>query len=130
MGSAAMRRVTLKGRGDLAEWRDVARRLLAEGVLPEAIDWREATLGGDLFGTAGERLLLEPTERPSGCEAGVRPAGSSPVSVPPAFISLAEAVICHSDPGRVLRCFTASCFVFAATAICSAWSRMSMFTGR
>ena len=100
MGSAAMRRVTLKGRGDLAEWRDVARRLLAEGVLPEAIDWHEATLGGDLFGTAGERLLLEPTERPSGCEAGVRPAGSSPVSVPPAFISLAEAVICHSDPGR------------------------------
>ncbi|WFR94156.1 UdgX family uracil-DNA binding protein [Rhizobium tumorigenes] len=100
MGGAVVHRVTLKGRGDLAEWRDAARPLLGEGVLPEAIDWREAALGGDLFAGSGDSLLLEPTEPLPRNGSGVGPEGTPPVTVPPAFIGLAEAVLCHSDPGR------------------------------
>ena len=131
MGST-MRRVTLKGRGDLAEWRDAARLLLSQGVVPEAIDWHEAAEDSDLFGSAdGEQpalsnndtggssdlrrrgpalsapSLFEDSPLPQAMEllasktaASDKPAGTAAMSVPPAFISLAEAVLCHSDPGR------------------------------
>ncbi len=133
--ATVMHRVTLKGRGDLAEWRDAARPLLAQGVLPEAIDWREAAEERDLFGSGGEQpvqssgdtgdsadflransAMSEPSlfgdnpvpqategaarEKSARESAGGKPSGTPALSVPPAFISLAEAVICHSDSGR------------------------------
>lgn len=78
-----MRTVLLRGKGDLAEWRDAARGLLMSGVKPEEVDWRseqdEMLFGGDL------RPLL---------------TGSTSVSVPRAFLDLAETAICHTDPSR------------------------------
>ncbi|MBX4973530.1 UdgX family uracil-DNA binding protein [Rhizobium lentis] len=82
-----MRRVVLAGRGDLAEWRDAARALAAAGILPEEIDWREKTAEADL---SFQRDAMPPV-----------PATSrKPMTVPPAFIELAETVLCHSDPAR------------------------------
>jgi probable DNA metabolism protein len=133
-----MRRVTLKGRGELAEWRDAARALLAARVVPDTIDWREASSGADLFAAAGgaspprEDSLLAGLEDDVSLDMSSRMAvmqahslrssavpsapienatfspspqmdgtpADATVSVPPAFISLAEAVVCHSDPGR------------------------------
>lgn len=76
-----MRTVVLKGKGDLAEWRDAARALLADGVDPAAVDWRCGE-GAGLFGAAG------------------LPAGAAGAAVPRGFIELAAAVVCHGDPGR------------------------------
>jgi DNA polymerase len=82
-----MYRYALRGRGDLAEWRDAARGFLAAGIVPDIIDWRTMDDADGLFGFDDNRLP-EPSPH-------YRPA-----SVPPAFIQLAEAVICHSDPTR------------------------------
>jgi DNA polymerase len=82
-----MHRVVLKGRGDLAEWRDAARVLLMCETAPERIDWRVTAAGDHLAGFA-ESDLPVPT------------AQARPVSVPPAFLELAESVICHSDESR------------------------------
>ncbi|WP_029618747.1 UdgX family uracil-DNA binding protein [Pseudorhizobium marinum] len=79
--------VTLKGRGDLGEWRDAARAFLQGGVLPERIVWEAASAAEGLF--AAEPNHLPPPLPQIG-----------PISVPPDFIKLAGAVICHSDPGR------------------------------
>ena len=79
-----MRVERLRGRGDFDEWRLAARRLLADGVPPEAIAWTTEA-GGDLF--AG----FETTDNRSLPHA---------FSVPKVFLELAESVICHSDPGR------------------------------
>ena len=79
--------VTLKGTGNIEEWRQAARSLVRRAVPPEAIEWRTVAADGELF--AGTPALpLETGEEASG------PA------VPPAFITYAEAVVCHSDPGR------------------------------
>jgi probable DNA metabolism protein len=80
--------VILKGRGDLTEWRDAARRLIAAGVAPEQMDWRTEKEGDDLFGASDSPL------------PDLAPAGSAPINVTHSFIPLAEAVVCHSDPGR------------------------------
>jgi probable DNA metabolism protein len=131
-----MRTVTLKGRGELAEWRDAARKLLTEGVPPEKVEWREASDGANLFGAgvakarsasppfsraddAGLEAQLDAFARPhevpltaeahcrSGDPPSFTPTGTLPdsaekpaMTVPPAFIGLAEAALCHSDPGR------------------------------
>ncbi|MDO3431583.1 UdgX family uracil-DNA binding protein [Rhizobium sp. CBN3] len=82
-----MRRVVLAGRGDLGEWRDAARALAAAGILPEEIDWREKSAEADL---SFQRDAMPPA-----------PATTrKPMTVPPAFIELAETVLCHSDPAR------------------------------
>jgi uracil-DNA glycosylase len=83
-----MATVVLKGRGELAEWRDAARKLIAADVPPQQIDWRIESEGDDLFAGPDTRLP-DPA-------AG----GSAPVNVTPSFIPLAEAVVCHSDPSR------------------------------
>ncbi|HCD82242.1 MAG TPA: uracil-DNA glycosylase [Agrobacterium sp.] len=77
----------LEGRGDFGEWRDAARAALAADVPPEAIDWRLRDEGGGFLDFAGEPLPV------SG-------AGGTQVSVPASFVALAQAIICHSDPGR------------------------------
>lgn len=84
----------LEGRGDLSEWRDAARRFLAAGIEPKAIDWRlndeEQGLFGAELGSVTDKFAPMPL-----------PASSAPqMSVPPAFIRLADTVVCHSDPGR------------------------------
>ena len=79
--------ITLKGRGDLEEWRDAARALLQGGVRPEQLVWETVEQGGSLFGARSAGL---PT---------ALPRNSSP-TVSPEFLKLAGAVVCHSDPGR------------------------------
>ena len=78
-----MHRVVLQGRGDFGEWRDAARRLVQAGIPPGRIDW----------GCGAEGL-------PFAAEALPTPAEAPPPRVPRAFLDLAEAVICHADPGR------------------------------
>lgn len=75
-----MRTIRLRHAADFAEWRDAARMLLLGGIAPHEVDWR---LGDGLFDET-------PAPRP------VAP----PPRVPPSFLELAEAVICHSDPAR------------------------------
>jgi probable DNA metabolism protein len=77
-----MRSVALKGRGDLAEWREAARGLLAAGIRPQEVDWR-----------SGEGDTLFPGGAPG-------PVGRPMATVPRAFLDLAEAAVCHADPGR------------------------------
>jgi DNA polymerase len=79
-----MHRIMLEGRGDLLEWRDAARGLAMAGVSPEEVEWVEKS--------ADRQLFWEHDATP--------PASSGQMTVPPAFIELAEAVICHSDPAR------------------------------
>lgn len=78
-----MQSVTLQGRGDIAEWRDAARALAMAGVAPRQVDWRIDGAVSLFGGTAP----LPPATRP-------------PPRVPRAFLDLAEAVVCHGDPGR------------------------------
>jgi probable DNA metabolism protein len=82
-----MRRIVLEGRGDFGEWREAARALAAAGVPPEEVEWLEK--GGDkqLF-WEHDALPPQPT------------SGQKQMTVPAAFIDLASAVICHSDPIR------------------------------
>lgn len=142
-----MRRVALIGRGDLGEWRDAARGLVAAGVRPDDVEWceRHAEQGfafEDAFddGLAGGRRaygfdagsLEAGSLEAGGFEAGdvrgsrdaagvgtldsgavevgavgVQQAGDggrppAALRVPAAFIALAEAVVCHSDPARFM----------------------------
>lgn len=84
----------LEGRGDLSEWRDAARRFLLAGIEPKAIDWR---LRGDEEGLFG----AEPGSTPSGgVLSPLAKSNNAQIVVPPAFLRLADAVVCHSDPGR------------------------------
>lgn len=79
--------VELEGRGDFAEWRNAARALLMADIDPRDVDWRLESERGTLLGFE---------------ESPAIPAGDSSraISVPAAFLPLAEAVICHSDPAR------------------------------
>ncbi len=86
-----MRTVMLEGKGDFTEWRNAARGLLLARISPQEIDWRcRQDAAGDLFGPAQEALP----------DAGSGPAPRSGLTVPQAFLPLAEAAICHSDPAR------------------------------
>ncbi|WP_184393998.1 UdgX family uracil-DNA binding protein [Rhizobium sp. BK650] len=82
-----MRRVVLEGRGNFDEWRRVARAFAAAGILPDEIEWYEKS---DESGFAFQRDALPPDP----------PANSKPMTVPTVFMTLAEAVICHSDRKR------------------------------
>jgi len=81
-----MRTIVLNRAADAGEWRQAARALLRAGIAPHEVDWRTGA-EGTLF--AKER----PPPSPTG-------AGTGHPRVPRAFPELAEAVICHSDPGR------------------------------
>jgi DNA polymerase len=82
-----MYRYSLRGRGDLTEWRDAARAYLMAGIVPDVIEWRTMDDADGLFGFDDNNLPPPHEAHP-------------PLSVPPAFIRLAGAVICHSDPTR------------------------------
>jgi probable DNA metabolism protein len=83
-----MHTIPLSGRGDFSEWRDAARALAAAGVSPREVDWRIRDLDDELFATDAVTDLPRPdTSAPS-------------LTVPPAFLPLAEAVVCHTEPGR------------------------------
>ena len=79
-----MHAVQLQSLNDFAEWRLAARRLLRAGVTPEDVAWHEPGAVAGLFDDAG----AEPD--------GQRPVGA----VPPAFLTLAQEAINHSDPER------------------------------
>ncbi len=82
-----MFRYSLRGRGDVNEWRDAARGFLMAGITPEFIEWRTMDDADGLFGFDENRLP--------------QPAVNPPkIAVQPSFIRLAEAVVCHSDPTR------------------------------
>ncbi len=78
-------KIRLSGRGDFGEWRDAARDLLRHGVAPGDVDWGAGS--GCLDG------LFDQAASP-------RTPRDRPLTVPPAFLDLAEAVICHSEPSR------------------------------
>jgi DNA polymerase len=82
-----MFRYSLRGRGDLNEWRDAARGFMSAGIAPEFIEWRTMDDADGLFGFDDNRLP--------------QPADPPPkINVQPSFIRLAEAVLCHTDPTR------------------------------
>ena len=84
----------LEGCGDLSEWRDAARRFLAAGVEPKAIDWRLGSEEQGLFGAAARSTT------DLNASSAIATGEIAPILVPPAFIRLADAIVCHSDPGR------------------------------
>ncbi len=82
--------ILLDGHGELVEWRAAARTLLRASIPPERVEWRQrGGAAGDLFGGPASGSPLPPPDPQA-------PAAT----VPRAFLELAEAVICHSDPGR------------------------------
>jgi DNA polymerase len=79
--------VRLQGLNDFEEWRAKARQLLLAGRPPEGLVWHVAGEENGLF-EGGEDMLPQPV------------AGEVVGSVPPAFLELARAVVCHADPQR------------------------------
>jgi DNA polymerase len=80
-------RHSLRGRGDPTEWREAARAFLLAGIVPDVIDWRTMDDADGLFGFDDNHLPPPYPDHPS-------------ANVPAAFVKLAEAVLCHSDPTR------------------------------
>ena len=80
-----MRSIRLEHLNDFDEWRGVARALLLSGTSPDECSWSAITSSDGLFDTHDE--ISGVTARAVG-------------TVPPRFIQLAEAAICHSDPER------------------------------
>lgn len=83
----AMHRVQLHCLNDYSEWRAVARTKLRAGVRPRDIDWRAPTGTADLLETDAGAASAGQEDRPAG-------------RVPPRFVRMAQAVVCHTDPGR------------------------------
>jgi len=81
-------RVTLAAPDDFDGWRDAARDLAEAGVPATAVVWQVEGEAGDLFGSDAPK-----------------PAAPS-FPVPRAFVDLAKAVICHSDPERFALLYT------------------------
>ena len=77
-----MRRVTLAHRHDFDGWRAAARALALARVPPSEVEW---AVGGEMSG-----LFAGAPPTPEG--AGF--------SVPRAFLTLAETLVCHDDPER------------------------------
>ena len=81
-----MRRVRLTSLNDFAEWRLAARALLLVGTRPDDVVWDDPAVSVDLF--------AEPEDRPA--DLARRAVGI----VPPRFLELAEAAICHREAIR------------------------------
>jgi len=80
---------------DFEGWRDAARSLAAAGVAPAEVSWQVGDEAGDLFGSTGD--------------ADPPPASGPAFSVPRAFLTLAQLVICHSDAERFGLLYTLLC---------------------
>ena len=85
-----MRVVALDRPDDFAGWRETARALLAAGVAPDEVVWRESGATGDLF-SGGEAEWSPPP---------ANEAQTSAVRAPRGFIALAETAALHCDPER------------------------------
>jgi uracil-DNA glycosylase len=72
----------------LESWRAAARGLLAEGVAPDQVVWREAAKQGGLF----DSVVVADAST-------TRDAGSD-FRVPRAFVEIADAAARHTDPER------------------------------
>jgi DNA polymerase len=72
-------------------WRAAARRLLAQGVAPQDVVWREL-----------EKPRENPTlfDAPAATDVTEEPSSPSDLLVPRAFLELARAVAPHPDPER------------------------------
>jgi probable DNA metabolism protein len=70
---------------DFDEWRDEARRLVAQGVAPEHAAWRESEEPADLFATPAP----PPSDRPREVRANRT------------FLDLARSAVLHADPARL-----------------------------
>jgi len=81
-----MKRVRLDSLNDFAEWRVAARALLLEGIRPEDVIWEDPAASVDLFAEAENRPR----------DVATRAVGV----VPPRFLELAEAAVCHREPIR------------------------------
>lgn len=81
-----MNRIKLLHQTDFAGWRDAAREALRDGLPPHTLDWR---VEGD-----GPPDLFTPDMKTAAEAAADIPR------VPKAFITLAQTVILHRDPGR------------------------------
>src|SRR5688572_14919310 len=79
---------TLAAEDDFDGWRAAARSPAAAGVPADAVTWRIGDGPADLFDAAPS----PPAAAPAGAAAAF--------SVPRAFLTLAESVVCHSDPER------------------------------
>lgn len=81
--------VRLTGYGDFGQWRDRARALLSARTGPDAVSWTtEHEAGDDLFAASPDNIAVT---------AG---APDMRITVPAAFIALAENVVCHRRPAR------------------------------
>ncbi|MBC2668547.1 UdgX family uracil-DNA binding protein [Novosphingobium piscinae] len=94
-----MRVVTLAAADDVAEWRAAARGLLAAGVPPAEVLWREPGAGvADLFAqppVAQPPVAQPPVTMPTGTTGG-----SAQIRVSRAFLELAGRAALHRDPQR------------------------------
>ncbi len=86
----AMRQITLAHPADYEGWRAAARALAAAQVLPIEV----------AFTVAGQADLLAAPDTPP-------PPPTRALTVPKAFLDLAQATICHSDPERFALLYTA-----------------------
>jgi DNA polymerase len=84
-------RIALSGPDDVAGWRRAARSLLAQGVRPDQVAWSDGSGSDDLF---AEEQAAAPPEEPK-----------SPVTIPRAFVELAEKALLHADPARFDLCY-------------------------
>jgi DNA polymerase len=85
-------RVTLQRASDAAEWRDAARRLLAQDTDPARVEWQDAAAAqASLFTTGDPATDAAPV---------VADAGADPWPWPAPFGALARRVLCHREPGR------------------------------
>lgn len=94
-------RVRLQDPVDLDAFRREARRLLADGVPPDHVEWSDGTQdsgGAELFGDAPAGGLGLFSDEPAAPPA---PAGAARQPVPASFLALCADVILHRDPGRL-----------------------------
>ncbi|HEV7277910.1 MAG TPA: UdgX family uracil-DNA binding protein [Devosiaceae bacterium] len=79
--------VWLDDHASFGEWRDKARQLLLAGYPPDTIHWLGPGATAGLLEDGGRQLYLPPV-------------GATAATVPPGYIDLAEAAICHADGER------------------------------
>ena len=110
-----MIRVRLEGPVDFDGFRRAARRLVLDGVAPEAVEWITGEEGGDLWSTAGEIDAgevdagevdagevdaVDAADDPSPATSSKARAASAPFTVPASFLSLCRSALLHREPRR------------------------------